>query len=93
MEKLRLLNPVGECMERQAFDVPGFKDLNNKRIGLFWNGKHHGDVALLRIAEHLKKHFKVKELTKFDYTYEGIGVEAIKGIVEKSDVVISALGD
>lgn len=93
MKKVEVLNPVGESAVREAFIAPCFKDLNNKRIGLFWNGKHNGDAVLLRIGEYLKKKFKAKELIKFDYGMEGIGPAAIKEIAEKSDFVISALGD
>jgi hypothetical protein len=93
MKKFVVLNPVGETVATKVFTAPRIEDLNHKRIGLFWNGKHNGDIVLLRIGEFLKKKFMVRELVRFNHGYEGIGPAAIKEIVEKSDLVISSLGD
>jgi len=91
--KFEVLNPVGEEAVTEAFISPHVKDLNKKRIGLFWNGKHNGNIVLDRIGEILKKRFRVNRLIKFNHGYEGIGPAAIMEIVENSDVVISSLGD
>jgi hypothetical protein len=93
MKQFEILNPVGESEAARVFIAPRLKELDKKKIGLFWNGKNNGDIVLLKIGEYLRRKFDVKELIRFDHGFEGIGPAAIKEIAEKSDLVISSLGD
>ena len=54
---LRVFNPVGfvEVDPVQPADRP--TDLNNKRVGLYWNRKHRGDVALKAVEDLLGSQF------------------------------------
>ncbi len=53
MAGLKVLNPVARSLESRADPAPRLRDLNGKRIGLYWNIKAGGDVALQRIEELL----------------------------------------
>ena len=94
MALFRVLNPVGEGKIAEKFQGGApVKDLSGKAIGLFWNGKHNGDVFLLRIAELLQERFKDTKIVRFDYSFEGVGDAVIKEMADKSDIVLGAMGD
>ena len=93
MKNFEVLNPLGEEESAETFVSPHIGDLNGTKIGLFWNGKHNGDVVLLGIKKQLESNFVVDRFIRFEHGYEGIGPAAIKKIVESSDLVISSLGD
>ncbi len=57
MAKLEVLNPLSNAELSRAPLAPRLPDLSNKRIGLYWNGKGGGDVALRTIGEQLEKRF------------------------------------
>lgn len=50
MFELKVLNPVAPPVERRSEPAPRVSDLSGKRVGLYWNMKGGGDVALQRIA-------------------------------------------
>lgn len=56
--KLEILNPVANSVVKKTAVAGRVKDLTNKRIGLYWNGKAGGDVALTTIGEHLVRRFE-----------------------------------
>jgi len=93
MKTFKVLNPLGEEEGVEAFISPCIKDLKGRKVGLFWNGKHNGDVVLSGIGKRLKNKFEIDKLIRFDHGYEGIGSAAVKEIAESSDLVISSLGD
>ena len=64
MEKLVVLNPIGVFKPERVAPATRPTDLNNKRIGLHWNEKPRGDVALQRVKELLEQQFTGVE-TKF----------------------------
>jgi DNA-binding LacI/PurR family transcriptional regulator len=55
---LLLLNPVATLQFRPLPHAKRLKDLNNKKIGLYWNYKAQGDVALNRVKELLSERFQ-----------------------------------
>ncbi len=57
MAKLEVLNPLSKAELTRSPLAPRLPDLSNKRIGLFWNGKGGGDVALRTIGDQLEKRF------------------------------------
>jgi hypothetical protein len=93
MKTFKVLNPLGEEQGAEAFIAPHIEDLTGRKVGLFWNGKHNGDVVLSEIGKQIKSKFTIDSLIRFDHGYEGIGPAAIKKIAESSDLVISSLGD
>ena len=94
MGTFRVLSPIGKGRKTEPLQpVPRVENLASKRLGLFWNGKHNGDILLRRITELLKNKFKDIKVTKFDYGYEGVGHEAIMRMANNSDLVLGAVGD
>ncbi len=57
MAELRVLNPVARSMEQRIEPAPRPSDLNGKRIGLYWNIKDGGDIALRRTQELLQERY------------------------------------
>ena len=62
MEKLIVLNPIGVFKPERVVPAPRPKNLNGRRIGLQWNEKPRGDVALQRVKELLEKRFTGVEI-------------------------------
>jgi hypothetical protein len=92
---LAIHNPVA------MIEVAGVKpaergiNLNNKRIGLYWNRKARGDVALRTIEAVLKKRFRGMEFTWLQMqTSISVVPEQIKTLKHlKNDAIISSTGD
>ena len=57
MAKLEVLNPLSNAELERTPLAPRLPDLNNKRIGLYWNGKGGSDIALRTIGDQLEKRF------------------------------------
>lgn len=57
MAKLTVRNPVATSVETRVDPAPRLRDLDGKRIGLYWNIKAGGDVALEHAAALLKKKY------------------------------------
>ena len=93
--RLAIVNPVAMIEVAGVTPAKRLTDLNNKRIGLFWNRKARGDVALRKIGEVLKKRFQGIEITWFEMqtsvTIEPHQIEALRKT--GNDAIISATGD
>jgi hypothetical protein len=57
MASLRVFNPVARSVQTRLEPAPRPADLNGKRVGLYWNMKAGGDVALRRTQELLAQRF------------------------------------
>ena len=57
MAKLEILNPQASFRIEAHEPAPRLTELTGKRIGLWWNMKAGGDVALQRTAEILAQRF------------------------------------
>ena len=55
---LRVLNPVAARKFRPVAPAKRHADLSGKKIGLYWNYKKHGDVALRRVKELLSGRYE-----------------------------------
>ena len=55
---LRVINPVVARKFKPMPPANRVSDLSNLRIGLYWNYKKHGDVALNRVKELLSERFQ-----------------------------------
>ena len=55
MPRLEILNPVAAIAKRSATAAARPKSLDGKTIGLFWNNKVGGNVALRAAADALRK--------------------------------------
>ena len=65
--QLETLSPVAVCQgDINRFTLASRpKSLQGHRIGLFWNGKHGGDVALRRVGQALEGRFPGSQVTFF----------------------------
>lgn len=54
---LQVLNPVVAHKFRPVSPAKRSPDLSGKKIGLYWNYKKHGDVALRRVQELLSERY------------------------------------
>jgi hypothetical protein len=54
MARLEILNPVAEVVAHSVPPAPRLAGLEGKRIGLYWNMKSGGDMALERTQELLE---------------------------------------
>jgi len=64
--QLEILSPVAEQDDRSFAVSPRLSDLSTKTVGLAWNRKPGGNVALGRIAELLKERVPDVNLVNFD---------------------------
>ena len=89
--RLEVLNPVADTITRAVGIAPRPRDLSNKRLGLYWNSKPNGDVALLRVGEHLKNRFPNLSC---DLIFGGKpGIKERVDEAKRYQVVLGATGD
>lgn len=87
-----VLNPVAEYETPILALSPRLEDLNEKRVGLFWNGKPNGDLLLEAIGKLLERRFKNMKTTRYDLSVS-VGPENRRRMAEQCDAVIAAIGD
>ena len=92
---LKVINPVGVLKFNPIPHAKRLKDLKNKKIGLYWNHKARGDVALERVKELLSERYTGMT---FEWFETPVSVEAPKewfGQVKRSKVdgIVAATGD
>ena len=93
---LSILNPIGMVETQLMEPAPRLIELNGKRIGLFWNTKMRGDLALRKVEELLTQRFSDLEFTWVESkTYaQGLRpeeVETIKGL--RNQAMVGTSGD
>jgi len=92
---LAIHNPVAMIEADGVKPAERITDLNNKRIGLYWNRKARGDVALRKVAAVLKERYSGLSFTWFE-TFINVPLSAAQiDTLEalQNDVIISASGD
>ena len=89
--QLEVLNPVADTIATAIGIIPRPRELTNKRLGLYWNSKPNGDIALLRVAEHLKNRFPNLSCDLILGNRPGIKEKVDEA--KRHDVVLSASGD
>ncbi len=92
---LAILNPVATTEIARVKPAERLRDLNNKRIGLFWNKKARGDVALRKVEAVLKQKFNQIQFTWFEKeTGVALVPEQLKFLKHLgNDAIISTTGD
>lgn len=65
MARLEVLNPVARVVEQSVPPAPRLSELTGKRIGLYWNMKSGGDIALDRTEELLRERFPDVTIQRF----------------------------
>ena len=87
-----VLNPMAEYETLVSALAPRLTTLNDRKVGLFWNGKPAGDVLLAAIETLLAERFENVKFTTFNL-YISVGPENVKQMAERCDAVIAAIGD
>jgi hypothetical protein len=92
---VEVFNPVAVSEGSRIQPAPRPKELKNKRIGLHWNSKVNGDVALGRIAELLTGRFMGVEFKVFTSgVHSALKKEYLEEMQEwKPDAVIGSTAD
>ena len=92
MVKLEFYDPSGtlDASKPHAARLPS---LAGKRIGLIWNGKPGGDVALNVVAEHIGKRFPDASFWRSDWYSYPFTDGQLQSIVDHCDVAIGTTGD
>ena len=100
--RLTIVNPVA-IPERQADPVAEFglaplpRELHGLRVGLFWNGKNHGDVALARTHENIAKLYEGVRFTTYLGEKGGLNRYISEGqltrMLAECDVVVGTTAD
>ncbi len=92
---LNVLNPTAIRKFRPLSPAKRLEDLKNKKIGLYWNTKAHGDLALSRVKELLSERFDGMSFEWFETGPVNEASEDWFENVRKSGVnaVIAATGD
>jgi hypothetical protein len=97
MPTLRVWNPVAKIVEAHVRPAERPASLEGKRIGLYWNYKSGGDVALERVRELLQERYPGTEFANFEgdvgFTVK-YGTEALaKRVAAACDVVVGSTAD
>lgn len=91
---IRVYNPVAV---KAPLNVPAAPrdggSLDGKRIGLIWNGKPGGNVALEVLAEHLGRRYPTATFWRSDWYSYPFTDGQLEQIEKNCDVAIGTTGD
>src|SRR5262245_47906799 len=71
MPRLDVLNPVAEVEHRTVTPASRPSSLEGKTVGLIWNMKAGGDIALNRITELMGERIRGVRIVRFDGAFGG----------------------
>ncbi len=93
MQDIHVLNPVAKInpLNFQGAERP--KDLRNLKIGLLWNSKAGGDIALKRIGENIKKEIGDNVNVTFFQDDHPSAMSTLEMLADSCDAVIGAPAD
>jgi hypothetical protein len=89
---LAVLNPVAEQDTRTYPPAARSASLAGITLGLAWNGKTGGDVALASMAEYLGQRYEGIQLVQL-YDDIPFGEETIELGIARCQAVVAATGD
>lgn len=97
MASLKVLNPVARSVEQRFDPAPRLASLDGQRVGLYWNLKDGGDVALRRVEEQLREYYPE---ARFGYHQGDKGFQmrylsaaGADRIAQECDVVVGSTAD
>jgi hypothetical protein len=97
VEQLEVANPVADAAIVKIDPAPRPDGLENKRIGLYWNYKPGGDVALERIEQVLGERYPSASFVHAQGTVGGtvkhLTPKAADEFASQIDVVVGTTGD
>jgi hypothetical protein len=94
MYALEVLHPVASLRGdvEGAPPAPRSKSLQSKRVGLVWNAKRGGEIALDRVGELLQERFKGVTVKRYDGGFPNPKTLLQQAIAE-NDVLVGTTGD
>jgi hypothetical protein len=95
MRTIKVLNPVGILQFKPTPHAKRLKDLNNKKIGLYWNKKARGNIALDRVRELVSERYAGVSFEWFERSHMlEPPKEWFENIKEKGvDALVASTGD
>lgn len=97
MAKLEFLNPVAGIKREKLQPAHRLDRLEGKAIGLYWNLKAGGDVALAAIAEELGARYPGLSFRNFSGVVSGASklgnAQEVRKITSEVDAVIGTTAD
>jgi hypothetical protein len=92
---LKVLNPTAGPARGHSGIAPRPASLDDKIVGVIWNGRAYGDRILLEALDLLKQRFRVQEVLFREKPFLGnIAPEPILAeLAAKAHVVITGVGD
>jgi len=103
MHALRVVNPIGQPVKSDGVSGPSIRaaqrldSFSGKTIGLFWNGKPQGDVALARTKARLTAEFGDVSFVEYVGDMGGIQRRASQAMLDRIaaevDAVVGSTGD
>jgi len=97
MATLEILNPVAETAKFDVKPAPRLADLRGKTIGLYWNMKAGGDVALDAVEELLRKRIEGASFKRFigsvGFTMRHATAEDAERMAREAHAVVGTTSD
>ncbi len=91
---LEILSPVADVQSTLFSPGKRLEDIAGKKIGLYWNSKIGGEVALAEIGEQLKSRFQKVAFTYFTATDFNDNAAFLHDLRQNHyDAFISSTGD
>jgi dipeptidase len=92
---LQVLNPVAVYQFKPLSPAKRLKELKNKKIGLYWNHKARGNIALERVKELLSERFEGMTFEWFETPISSEASPEWFETVRKSGVdgIVASTGD
>ena len=97
MVKLEIANPVADVVIPKVEPAKRPADLAGKRIGLYWNYKPGGNVALDEVERLLRERYPSAQFIRFEGSV-GASVRHLTPkdadrAIERTEVVVGTTGD
>lgn len=97
MARLEVLSPVAETVRYRVEPAPRRPDLSGRTVGLYWNMKAGGDVALEEVARLLAERFPGLRFRRYTGSVGALMRHATPRDAERMarecDAVIGTTGD
>lgn len=97
MATLKVFNPVARPLAQRMDRASRVRGLSGKRIGLYWNMKIGGDVALQRVEELLRERYPDAGFASYQgnvgFAMRHVTGSEVDRIARECDVMIGTTGD
>ncbi len=92
---LKVLNPTAGPARGTSGVAPRLATLDDKTIGVIWNGRAYGDRILSEVLDRLKQRYRVREVLFREKPFLGnIAPEPLLAeIAARADAAITGVGD